>query len=717
MDARTRSKVPLLEKSHQHLLPHVWTDAASTVGLFAGAHYLSSGGVNIHATLLVALLFSSIGHAIQHGLSLQRFKAMTSADLVPMALSSILLYSRNICLLLALSMLPISIRLVLIFHFSDALITEIFQPASIYRAVACICAMLFSFMLDIFTIPNDQTTLFGYALVAAAIILDFSLNRLRHVITPRVGEDVSKTVILVSANILAIAVQGLGIFPIKDEGSTFSLHLVALFPAFILSTPLSSFSPLKPRTQSVFMSSFALIVLISSMLSVRRDGVMSFLRDVPVIAFVYYGIFPIYQTNNIGRAFYTSMWSIAQRYIRSILENPESRKIFYFLVLNMCYMLVQMVYGIWTNSLGLISDAIHMAFDCMAIGIGLIASVMARWEPNEKFTYGYGRIETLSGFSNGIFLILISIFIVFEAIERLLNPPEMNTAQLLLVSSLGLAVNLFGMFAMGGHHHGGHSHSHSHSHGHSHDSDHDHDHSAILDHSHSNTESHHDHEQLYPEHHNHSHDSGTLTSQLPFKNPQIANLLAEDQIPESPITPLYKFVHDTHLEHHHGVINDSNHEHEGHSHNMRGVFLHVLADTMGSVGVIISTILIQLYGWTGFDPIASLFIAILIAASVMPLVIDTGKVLLLDLSDYKGDIQVANSELSNLQDVDVFTSHLWLKGDNAITGSIELKLKNNHIDSSSLTSSKKLTSILYHTEELFSDKVRKIDHLNVCIDC
>ena len=113
-----------------------------------------------------------------------------------------------------------------------------------------------------------------------------------------------------------------------------------------------------------------------------------------------------------------------------------------------------------------------MAFDCMAIGVGLIASVMATWPANERFTYGYGRIETLSGFANGIFLILISIFIIFEAIQRMyvtlfalvnpfmvsttyssLDPPEMNTSQLLLISSLGLGVNLFGMFAMGGHHH------------------------------------------------------------------------------------------------------------------------------------------------------------------------------------------------------------------------------------------------------------------------
>lgn len=83
--------------------------------------------------------------------------------------------------------------------------------------------------------------------------------------------------------------------------------------------------------------------------------------------------------------------------------------------------------------------------------------------------HSYTRVETLSGFANGIFLCLISIFIVFEAIERLIDPPEMNTGQLLTVSAVGLAVNLVGMVATG-HAHGGHSHGGGggHSHGHSH---------------------------------------------------------------------------------------------------------------------------------------------------------------------------------------------------------------------------------------------------------
>ena len=63
--------------------------------------------------------------------------------------------------------------------------------------------------------------------------------------------------------------------------------------------------------------------------------------------------------------------------------------------------------------------------------------------------------------------------------------------------------------------------------------------------------------------------------------------------------------------------------------------------------MIISTILIHFYGWTGFDPIASLFIAILIAASVMPLVIDTGKILALDVSEKDATIESALKEVGD----------------------------------------------------------------------
>lgn len=278
--------------------------------------------------------------------------------------------------------------------------------------------------------------------------------------------------------------------------------------------------------------------------------------------------------------------------VQIIMANNDSRKIFQFLCLNLAFMGVQLMWGVWTNSLGLISDAIHMFFDCAAIGMGLFASIMGTWGRDDVYTYGYNRVETLSGFSNGIFLILISVFIVFEAVQRIIEPPEMhNTTQLLIVSGMGLAVNLFGMFAMGGHHHHGHSHSHGHDHGHGHGHDH----------------SHHDH---------------------------------------------------------------------GHSHNMMGVYLHVMADTLGSVGVIISTLLIEYYGWTGFDPIASLFIAFMITISVIPLVVESGKILCLDLpAGTEKSIAEALGELDSIEGLASFSSpRFWPKDGETLIGSIHLQI-------------------------------------------
>lgn len=87
------------------------------------------------------------------------------------------------------------------------------------------------------------------------------------------------------------------------------------------------------------------------------------------------------------------------------------------------------------------------------------------------------------------------------------------------------------------------------------------------------------------------------------------------------------------FDHGHAHGHDHGHDH-GHSHgneNMHGIFLHILADTLGSVAVVISTILVHFSGWAGYDPIASCLIAILIFASAVPLVTSTAKSLLLTL--------------------------------------------------------------------------------------
>ena len=77
--------------------------------------------------------------------------------------------------------------------------------------------------------------------------------------------------------------------------------------------------------------------------------------------------------------------------------------------LNFAFMLVQFFYGFASGSLGLLSDSIHMLFDCLALAVGLCAAVMSKWPPSMRFPYGYGKIDTLAGFANGIFLMYLII--------------------------------------------------------------------------------------------------------------------------------------------------------------------------------------------------------------------------------------------------------------------------------------------------------------------
>jgi zinc transporter 5/7 len=72
--------------------------------------------------------------------------------------------------------------------------------------------------------------------------------------------------------------------------------------------------------------------------------------------------------------------------------------------LNFSFMLVQGCYGFLTDSLGLLSDSIHMLFDCLGLAVGLFAAIASKWPPSERFPYGFGKIESLSGFGNAVFL-------------------------------------------------------------------------------------------------------------------------------------------------------------------------------------------------------------------------------------------------------------------------------------------------------------------------
>ena len=136
-----------------------------------------------------------------------------------------------------------------------------------------------------------------------------------------------------------------------------------------------------------------------------------------------------------------------------------------------------MTVGYVSNSLGLISDAFHMLFDCMALMIGLIASYISQLKKTDnEYTFGYSKIETISGLFNGIFLIFIAYNIFCESIERMFEPISIHDEGLLTTSVVGLIVNMIGIAFF-------HDFKHTHAEGES-CSHGKHDHSHIKDHAH-----------------------------------------------------------------------------------------------------------------------------------------------------------------------------------------------------------------------------------------
>jgi hypothetical protein len=131
-------------------------------------------------------------------------------------------------------------------------------------------------------------------------------------------------------------------------------------------------------------------------------------------------------------------------FIRVIWKKKYTRRIALFFVANLGFMFVEVLYGYLTNSLGLISDAIHMAFDCLALLVGLIAAYLSQRE-FKGYSYGMARVEVLSGFFNGVFLIFIAFKVLCESVDRIYEPQLIEEHGLLTVSVLGLVVNIIGL--------------------------------------------------------------------------------------------------------------------------------------------------------------------------------------------------------------------------------------------------------------------------------
>lgn len=215
------------------------------------------------------------------------------------------------------------------------------------------------------------------------------------------------------------------------------------------------------------------------------------------------------------------------------------------------YMIVEVIGGFVTNSLALLSDAGHMFSDAVSLGIALVAFTYGAKVASRSKTFGYKRFEILAAVLNGVTLILIALFIFYEAIQRFANPPEVATTGMLIVSSIGLAVNI-------------------------------------------------------------------LVAWIMMRGGDV-----EDNL------------------------------------NMRGAFLHVISDMLGSVGAIIAALFIMFFGWGWADPLASVIVAVLVLRSGY-YVTKSGLHVLMEGTPQNVDMDDIIQTIQQIPDVEsIHDLHIW----------------------------------------------------------
>ncbi|MHB9878770.1 CDF family Co(II)/Ni(II) efflux transporter DmeF [Pacificimonas sp. ICDLI1SI03] len=148
-------------------------------------------------------------------------------------------------------------------------------------------------------------------------------------------------------------------------------------------------------------------------------------------------------------------------------HDAHARRTRWVVALTAAMMVVEIAAGLWTGSMALLADGIHMATHAGALGVAAFAYWFAkRHAGNPRFTFGTGKIGDLAGFASALVLAMFAIGIAVESFQRLLTPTSIAYTEAIWIAFLGLAVNLASAWLLGGDHHHGHGGDHSHHHDH-----------------------------------------------------------------------------------------------------------------------------------------------------------------------------------------------------------------------------------------------------------
>ncbi|PIU53441.1 MAG: cation transporter [Deltaproteobacteria bacterium CG07_land_8_20_14_0_80_60_11] len=233
----------------------------------------------------------------------------------------------------------------------------------------------------------------------------------------------------------------------------------------------------------------------------------------------------------------------------------------------LAFFVVELGGGILTNSLALLADAGHMLSDVGALGLSLLALQWAARPPTAQKTFGYHRLEILVALVNGLALWAMAGYIFFEAAQRLSQPPAISGSPLIIIASLGLLVNLFGMYVL-----------------------------------------------------------------MPSRE---------------------------------------------HNLNLRSAFLHLLADSFGSVAAVAAGVAIWWQGWYWFDPLAGIIVGVMIIIGSWQLVREAADILLESAPRHIAADEVQQSLESHPQVKQVHDLHIWTIASGIYALSVHVTIDNH----------------------------------------
>lgn len=296
----------------------------------------------------------------------------------------------------------------------------------------------------------------------------------------------------------------------------------------------------------------------------------------------------------------------------SVSAAIKKKKLKVVLVLVSSYLIVEVITGLYSGSLALLADAGHMFTDAFGIGLALFATTYSQRAATPGHTFGFYRTEILASLANGVILLSISVFIVYEAYRRIFEPTQIQSIPMLVVAVIGLVVNMAGMLYL----------------------------KNVHAHNHGSAKSNKDEIDNHVGHgHGKKEDSNMQNRIKNFVSSKTGKRKQDGQVEDL---------------------------------NMQGARLELLSDTVGSIGVIIAALIILLTNFRLIDPIISIGLAIFMVPRTWSIIKKSMNILMEGTPSNLSYEEIQKAILQIKGVTGIFELHIWCitSGINALSAHV-----------------------------------------------